>query len=146
MRGLDYFFALLSLLSLVLALLGLTMNQATANFIKGLFNGLNDATAYRLGLWINGLVAAALGALLGGGINTVGQFFFSPGPMRWVEVGVWAKAATGPAVVGYFTASPLKQVFAPDSVTVQQTTVTTPTTQTERTVVIAQQNNEEPQT
>lgn len=143
MRGLDSFFASLSLLSFVLAVLGLFMDQYTANFLKGLFNGLTDKTAYRFGLWVNGLLAAVGGGLLGGVTNVGMQAMASPGPLRWAAAVEWAKGAAIGGLSLYFVKSPLQNVFAPDSVTVQQTSVTTPTTQTESTVVIAQTNEQQ---
>jgi hypothetical protein len=143
MRTLDYIFAGISILSAVLALLGLCMNKIMAEFIKGLFNGLNERTAYRLGLWVNGLAAAALGGLLGGGSNIVVQILSSTGPIRWATAIEWAKGGIVPAVVGYFASSPLQKIFTQSVEVTETTTTPTSTTQIEKTLTVTK--NEPPQ-
>lgn len=119
------------------------MNQITANFLKGLFDGLNDKTAYRLGLWLNGLIAAACGALLGGGTNLLMQGMAGSGPMRWAAALEWAKGAAWSGVAMYFVSSPLQKVFKPDSIEVQASSVSTPNQQIE--TVHAVIKSDEPQ-
>lgn len=109
------------------------MNQIVANFIEGIFNGINSRTAYKLGIWINGLVAAILGALVSSAVQLLGQVAFTTGPIKWAKVIEWAEAGAIPAVLGYYAKSPIKTVFEDSTVTVTSESRSTPTTQTEST-------------
>lgn len=120
------------------------MNQVAANLLKGIFQGINPTTAYRLGLWINGLFAAAIGALIASLFQLGGQVAFTHGPIKWAMVWEWAKAGAAPAVFAYFKTSPFQAIFSDQTMTVATSTQTTPTSKTESSITVIESTDKQP--